>query len=263
MGQDQVGETVTLWCAVGAADFGRIEADEWRSVPEGAHLQVFTDRAEAVRVAREKIVAAEGVAHVLRLQVREAFFAEGSTVGAAAPTGERSIPGAGNAAGKGAGNAAGDGAGNAAGDGVEAAALTEHLAGVIVEAADFRGPVPAGDFADGPELPEAWRAYLQSPSWIRRGWLTSGKYVWLYPPTEGRDLLKIWEAEPRFPGIALIAGDGGLENFVLDLRQTPPPVLMLSNASETWDDAILQAPDVTDFINRIEDGSFDLVWSQS
>ncbi|MCO8276655.1 hypothetical protein M1L60_39360 [Actinoplanes sp. TRM 88003] len=133
--------------------------------------------------------------------------------------------------------------------------------GVIVEEADWRGPVPDSEFAEGPELPKAWRSYLQSPSWLRRGWLSSGKYVWLYPPVEARQLLAIWETEGTHPGIALIGGDGGLENFVLDLRQDPAPVLLVSNASESWDDAVVQAADIEAFIARIEDGTFDLTWN--
>ncbi|MGK5677772.1 hypothetical protein [Actinoplanes sp. URMC 104] len=132
--------------------------------------------------------------------------------------------------------------------------------GVIVEEADYRGPVPEPEFADGPELPEAWRRYLRSPSWLRRGWLPSGKYIWLYPPAQARQILRIWETEGTHPGIALIGGDGGLENFVVDLRQDPAPVLMVSNASEGWDDAVVQAPDVATFVARVEDGTFDLIW---
>ncbi|WP_250037073.1 hypothetical protein [Paractinoplanes maris] len=133
-------------------------------------------------------------------------------------------------------------------------------AGVIVEEADYRGPVPEGEFAGEPELPKAWREYLRSSSWLRRGWLPSGKYVWLYPPAEADRLLSIWEAEGTHPGIALIGGDGGLENFVLDLRQDPAPVLLVSNASQGWDDAVVQAADVETFLARIDDGTFDLTW---
>jgi hypothetical protein len=85
--------------------------------------------------------------------------------------------------------------------------------------------------------------------------------VWLYPPAEARQLLAIWETESTHPGIALIGGDGGLENFVLDLRQSPAPVLLVSNASESWDDAVVQSVDVESFIARIEDGTFDLTWT--
>ncbi|MFG1991261.1 hypothetical protein ACGFJ7_14925 [Actinoplanes sp. NPDC048988] len=192
-------------------------------------LRVFAGRGAAERVAREEIVGREGAGFVLKLEVRREFFADGA------------VPG--------------DGLVVAAGDVAE---LNTQLAGTIVEAVDFRGAVDDAEFAGGPSLPAEWRAYLQSPSWFRRGLLASGKYVWLYPPAEGREILAIWEAEERFPGIALIGGDGGLENFVFDLRQDPAPVLMVSNASESWADAVVQAPDAADFIKRLEDGTFDL-----
>lgn len=32
-----------------------------------------------------------------------------------------------------------------------------------------------------PNPPAEWRDYLQGPSWFRRGWMTSGAYVWLNP----------------------------------------------------------------------------------
>ncbi len=133
--------------------------------------------------------------------------------------------------------------------------------GLIVEEADYRGPVAEAEFAEGPELPEAWRRYLGSPSWLRRGWLPSGKYVWLYSPAEARQFLDVFPAEGAYPGAVVIAGDGGLENYVLDQRQSPAPVLLVSNAGQGWDDAIVQAPDVDSFIARIEDGTFDLVWN--
>lgn len=187
---------------------------------------MFAFREAAERVAREEFVGEGGAGFVLKLEVGPEFFADG-----AAPEEMR----------------------------VDTAELNTQLVGAVVEVLDFRGAVDDKEFAEGAALPAEWRAYLQSDSWLRRGLLASGKYVWLYPPAEGRAVLAIWEAEERFPGIALIGGDGGLENFVFDLRQDPAPVLMVSNASESWDDAIVQAPDAKDFVKRLEDGTFDLV----
>ncbi|XVV10401.1 hypothetical protein ACQP2X_36985 [Actinoplanes sp. CA-131856] len=233
MGQDQTGDAVTLWCAVGAGDFEKIEAGEWRGVPGGADLRVFGERAAAERVAREEFVAADGAGFVLKLEVRPEFFA--------GKAGAETLS-----------------AGGLVVAAADVAELNTQLVGSVVEVVDFRGAVKDAEFADGPVLPEAWRSYLQSASWLRRGVLASGKFVWLYPPREGRDVLAIWEAEERFPGIALIGGDGGLENFVFDLRQDPAPVLMVSNASESWDDAVVQAVDAADFVARLKDGTFDL-----
>ncbi len=141
--------------------------------------------------------------------------------------------------------------------------LTASLAGAIVEEADYRGPVADQEFAAaraalGRELPPAWRAYLQGPSWFRRGWLDSGAYVWLNTPREMLDLHDAWdESTVEHPGIAIIGGDGSRDQLVLDLRQDPAPVLLVDITSSGWETATRQAGDVAELVGRIEACTFD------
>ena len=58
------------------------------------------------------------------------------------------------------------------------------------------------------------------------------------------------------PGIAIIGSDGSREQLVLDLRGDPAPVLLVDTTSSGWDDAIRQADDVGELIDRIEAGTF-------
>jgi hypothetical protein len=80
----------------------------------------------------------------------------------------------------------------------ELADLNAHIVGTITEYAEYRGPVSGEEFTDtqhalGRALPEAWRDFLQGPSWFRRGWMTGGAYVWLNTPREMLDLHDAWE----------------------------------------------------------------------
>nr|BFE59898.1 hypothetical protein GCM10020063_044240 [Dactylosporangium thailandense] len=144
----------------------------------------------------------------------------------------------------------------------ELADLNAHIVGAIIEEADYRGPVSDQEFTDardalGTELPAGWRAYLQGASWLRRGWMTSGAYVWLNTPREMLELHHAWdESADAHPGIAIIGGDGSREQLVLDLRSDPAPVLLVDITSGGWDDAIRQADDVGELVDRIEAGTF-------
>jgi hypothetical protein len=109
----------------------------------------------------------------------------------------------------------------------------------------------------GYALPAAWRAYQQSTSWLRRGYLESGDYIWLYTPQETLDLRHPKEArDATHPGIAIIGGDGAREHLVLDLRRDPAPVLLVDICGSGWDGAIPQAENVAELIDRIEAGTF-------
>jgi hypothetical protein len=141
--------------------------------------------------------------------------------------------------------------------------FNSHIVGAIVEEADYRGPVDDREFADAAAvlegtLPGEWRGYLQGRSWFRRGWMDHGEaYVWLYTPREMLEIQESWaEATATHPGVAIIGGDGGREQLVLDLRQDPAPVLLVDMTSEGWDEAIPQAATIGDFIGHIEARTF-------
>jgi hypothetical protein len=64
------------------------------------------------------------------------------------------------------------------------------------------------------------------------------------------------ESIDAHPGIAIIGGDGSREQLVLDLRNDPAPVLLADITSSGWEDAIRQADDVGEFVDRIEAGTY-------
>lgn len=223
-------DLVTLWRAVGPAELERVAAAGWRAWP-AAELRATLSRTAATAEARQRYVPAEGAGFVTTFDVPRRLldrypFSEG----------EYRIP---------------------AGD---VPALNAELAGVIVEMADYRAPVP--DEQLDPALPAAWRAYLAGPSWLRRGWLDTGCYLWLYPPGEAAALLDAWgePARAAHPGIAIIGGDGGREHIALDLRADPAPVLLVEITSDGWAGCVRQATDVASFLARVEAGAFDFTW---
>ncbi len=121
----------------------------------------------------------------------------------------------------------------------ELADLNARIVGAIIEEADYRGPVNDQEFTDADRalrraLPAAWRTYLQGKSWFRRGWMTSGAYVWLNTPRQMLELHYAWdESTDVHPGIAIIGGDGSREQLVLDLRSEPAPVLLVESSSRS------------------------------
>ncbi|MCF0092079.1 hypothetical protein B0E54_00900 [Micromonospora sp. MH99] len=144
-------------------------------------------------------------------------------------------------------------------------AFNDHIVGAIVEEADYRGPVDDQEFTDaevalGRALPAAWRSYLQGGSWLRRGWMTTGAYVWLNTPRQTIELGDV-SGDDTHPGIAIIGGDGAREQLVLDLRSETMPVLLVDLTSGGWDSAIRQADDVSEFVSRVEAGTFEFTFA--
>jgi hypothetical protein len=233
-------EVVTLWRATGRAERDLVAAARWREWPPPSpgrpDFQAFLDPALAAAATRERHVPAGGEGFVIRFGVRRAFL---DRYEAAGP--EYHLP---------------------AGD---LGALNANLAGAIVEEAHHRGAVAGEEFDRaaavlGRPLPRTWRAYLRGP-WFHRGWLPSGCFVWLYTPREALEIQEAWdEGAAAHPGVAVIGGNGAREQFVLDLRRDPSPVLMVDITSEGWDAAIRQAADVERFVAAVEAGTFDLTW---
>ncbi|MGI5144984.1 hypothetical protein ACQEVC_01060 [Plantactinospora sp. CA-294935] len=243
-------DTVTLWRPTGQAELDLVAASGWRAwparLPEQPIFYPVLSRGYATRITREWNVPAGGVGYVTSFQVRRQFLDRypvrqvgGDDIR------EYWIPAE------------------------ELAEFNANIVGAIVEQADYRGPVPAEEFGVaeslGAVLPAAWRGYLRSESWFRRGWLPSGCYLWLYPPHESVELLDAWgeEAAANHPGVAIIGGDGSREHLVLDLRQDPAPVLLVDISSAGWPEAIPQADDVASFVQRVESGQFDVTWDEA
>lgn len=237
-------DSITLWRPTGQAELDLVAASGWRAwpsrLPDQPIFYPVLNRWYATKIAREWNVPAGGVGYVTRFEVQRAFLDRYRVhqVGGRDVL-EYWIPAQ------------------------ELADLNAHIVGAIAEEADYRGPVADEEFTDaehglGRPLPAAWRDYLQSPSWFRRGWMNRGAYVWLNTPRELLDLHHAWDQSTDLhPGIAIIGGDGSREMLVLDLRQDPAPVLLVDITSSGWGDAIKQADDVGQFIDRIEAGAFD------
>lgn len=235
-------DTLTLWRPTGQAELDLVAASGWRAwprLPEQPFFYLGLNRWHATKGARERSVPSEGVGYVTRFVVQRAHmhrYRVHRTGGHQEL--EYQIPAE------------------------ELADLNAHIIGAITEEADYRGPVSDQEFTDaehalGAALPARWRAYLQSASWFRRGWTATESYVWLNTPREMLELHHAWEqSTDAHPGIAIIGGDGSREQLVLDLRSDPAPVLLAGISSTGWDDAIRQADDVGDFIDRIEAGTF-------
>jgi hypothetical protein len=192
-----------------------VAAGGWRGWPVLPDSPVFfcvPDRGYAMTIARERTVSAAGVGYVTRFEAERQYLdrCQVHRVGGGAleyRLAAEDLPD-----------------------------LNAHIVGAIVEEADYRGPVDDQEFTDahrelGHPLPAAWRAYLQGASWLRRGWLTSGTYVWLYTPSEMLELLDAsGPTTDAHPGMAIIGGDGGREQLVVDLRSDPAPVFLIDVA---------------------------------
>ena len=241
------GATVTLWRPVGQAELDLVAASGWRAwpprLPEQPTFSPVLDRRLATKTTRTWNVAAGGVGYVTSFDVRREFLDRHAAHQAGGPDAlEYRIPAE------------------------ELPELNAAIVGAIREEADYRGPVAEQEFTDaaralGAPLPAPWRDYLQGRSWLRRGWLPNGEYLWLYTPRETLEQLDAWgESTPLHPGIAIIGGDGAREQLVLDLRRDPSPVLLVPVVSDGWQDAPLQAETVTSFLEQVEAGTFEFTF---
>lgn len=234
---DGDGDAVTsgvvgLWRPVGRTELDLVAASGWRALPRlagGPTCSAYLDREPAVEIARERLVPVDRVGYVVGFDVRRELLDRYGPAGPDFPLDE----------------------------------LNASIVGAITERADYRAAVADWEFARaadvlGRPLPEAWRAYLQRPSWFRRGWLPSGCYLRLCPPLETLELLEAWGPAVRaHPGVAIIGDDGSPERLVVDLRADRGPVLRADIASSGWGDALRQADDVAQLVDRVEAGTFE------
>jgi hypothetical protein len=240
-------DMVTLWRPTGQAELDLVAASQWRAwpprLPDQPIFYPVLNRWYATKIARDWNVPSGGVGYVTRFDVRREFLDryEVRQVGGRDVL-EYWIPAE------------------------DLEELNANIVGAIMEEARYRAAVPDEEFeraaeALGRPLPGAWRSHLQGRPWFDRGWLPSGCFVWLNTPREMLELHEAWEqGTAAHPGIAIIGGDGAREQFVLDLRLNPSPVLMVDITSEGWESAIRQADDVGGFVERIEAGTFDITW---
>lgn len=237
--------TVTLWRPTGQNELDLVAESGWRAwpprLPEQPIFYPVLNRWYATKITRDWNVSSKGLGYVTRFEVERSFLDryEVQQVGGRDVL-EYWIPAK------------------------DLDEFNQHIVGAIEEVADYRGPVPDEEFdaaaaALGRPMPDAWRAYLQGRSWLRRGWLEhSDAEVWLYAPSVMLSAHEAWSpATDAHPGIAIIGGNGSREQLVVDLRQDPAPVLLADITSSGWDDAVLQAESVAEFVEQIEAGTFD------
>ena len=234
---------VVLWRPTGQAERDLVEASGWRAwpprLPDQPIFYPVANRWYATKIAREWNVPAGGVGYVLSFAVRREFLDRYPV---------RQVGGR-----------------DVLEHWIPAEDLDEFNANMvsgIAEEVEYCGPVADEQFARAAEvlgrpLPEAWRAYLRGSSWFRRGWLPSGWFLTLNTPDEMLGLHEAWDTATRaHPGIAIIGGDGSRTQLVLDLRQEPPPVLLVDITSDGWRAAEPQADDIAQLISSIESGDF-------
>jgi hypothetical protein len=236
-------DTITLWRPTGQAELDLVAASGWKAwpprLPDQPIFYPVLNRWYATKIAREWNVPAEGVGYVTRFDVERSYLDRYEVHQAGGrDVLEYWIPAE------------------------ELGDFNARISGAIMEESEYRGPVRDQEFIEAEEvvgrpLPGAWRAYLQGGSWLRRGWLASGAYIWLNTPRQMLELHESWDGSiDAHPGIAIIGGDGSREHLVLDLRSDPAPVVLVDISSEGWDGGIRQADDVGQFIDRIEAGTF-------
>ncbi|OIJ26227.1 hypothetical protein [Nocardioides luteus] len=132
-----------------------------------------------------------------------------------------------------------------------------------IEPAIWGDPVPDDEIASvetwlSAPIPSPWRDYLRRDRWLRRGWLRSGAYVTLEPPREARSLMESWaDALDRHPGFYWLGTDGSRLIFCVDLRDPDLGVMVTDIAAAGWDEADPLGLSVGEFVQRIDEGTFE------
>lgn len=66
-------------------------------------------------------------------------------------------------------------------------------------------------------------------------------------------------SQPAWPGV-ILGSDGSREMLAADTRSGPAPVVLIDISAEGWRDAVPQAGDVPELIERVEAGTFKFTW---
>ena len=213
------------------------------SAARAADFYPVLNRWYATKITREWNVAHEGVGYVTRFDVRRRYLGRYTVQQAGGrDVLEYWIPAE------------------------DLAEFNANIVGPIREEARYLGPVSGQEIsraahALGQSLPAAWCDYLTASSWLSRGWLPSGCYLSLFTPGESADAADAWApAAANWPGLVILGGDGSREMLAADARSDPAPVVLIDISAEGWQDAVPQAEDVPEFIQRIEAGTFKFTW---
>jgi hypothetical protein len=231
---------LSLWRVVGSAELHALATSGWSAWPprdgDGGVVEAFRRRPDAVRAVREQLVPEQGEGSLVVFDVAPDLLSwpsvevDGDRV--RIPKGRR---------------------------------LTKATVGDICEEAQYqRGvehrEVDAVRDAFGELVPEAWRAMVTAPCWLRRGWMATGAYVDLHPPALAVAATQAWTREMVFhPGGLVIGRDLQRRHLVIDLREDDPPVRLVEDSSTGWDDSVVQAASVRLLAERLELGDFAFV----
>lgn len=243
---DVSAESVTLWRPAGQKEIDLVAAAGWRAwpprLPEQPFFYPVLNRWYATKITREWNVPRGGVGYVARFGVQKDYLGQFPVQQAGGrDVLEYWIPAE------------------------ELGEFNANMTGPVMEEARYLGPIPDEDFVQaaadlGCQFPGAWREYLQRQSWFSRGWLESGCYLTLLAPRESFERRDAWQPAARlFPGLVILGTDGSSEMLAVDGRDRVAPVMLISNTTQGWADAVPQMS-IGQFIAQIEAGIFEFIW---
>lgn len=140
------------------------------------------------------------------------------------------------------------------GPAVAAGAQTGHYA--LVSAGATESELEAVEAALGVRLTADHRALLIEENGSEH-WF-GDVFLMIYGTA---DLVSVNREIERHPGFLAFASDGSRELIGLDLRSSPPPVVMIDITSAGWEDAHFQACSLADFIQQRRRGE-ELRWDE-
>ena len=218
---------IPLWTAVDDRELQAIASAGWRSWLPERSLERTQAREDAVAVAR-RVAKERGIGHVVRLEIDPALVEKDARV-------------------------------------LQPGDIDRALTCAIIADAEYRGSatdveIRTAEASMREPFPDAWRAHLRKPVRFCRGWMATGAYVWLYQPTESADYILAWGELASRPGMIVIGGDGAGEMITVDARDPNPPVTLTPNVSIGWKDSVVQTSSIDEFLNAVENGTFDFVF---
>lgn len=134
---------------------------------------------------------------------------------------------------------------------------------MTLKAESWGEPVSDAEFVEvttrlGTPPPAAWLEYLRRDRWLRSGWLSTGHYIALEAPIEAWNRMLEWEDSlAAHPGMFRLGSDGSRNIYCVDLRNPDGGVLVTDITASGWEDADRTGLSVEEFVQAVEDGSFD------
>jgi hypothetical protein len=75
------------------------------------------------------------------------------------------------------------------------------------------------------------------------------------------DVNEAGEFQQRFPGSLVIGGDGSREMLTYDIRQEPPPLVLIDVSAQEWSSAIHQAASLSALLDQFPESGWK--WDDS